>query len=62
MILGSHQLKGKVESIKDPFCLMEKVYGEDGDDDDKKTLIAYQVIGIVKQKFLFNSYPKVIMR
>ena len=58
MILGSHQLKGKIEKLKEPFCLMEKVYNKE----NQSLLEAYQVIGIVKQKYLFSDYPKVIMR
>mmetsp|Transcript_18577 Transcript_18577/g.44853 ORF Transcript_18577/g.44853 Transcript_18577/m.44853 type:complete len:193 (+) Transcript_18577:82-660(+) len=57
MILGSHQLKGKIEKLKEPFCLMEKVYNK-----ENQSLEAYQVVGIVKQKYLFSQYPKVIMR
>jgi hypothetical protein len=56
MILGSHQLKGQVETLKEPFCVMEKQY------DGNQNLRSYQVIGVVRQKLLFNSYPKVIMR
>ena len=58
MILGSHQLKGSVETLKDPFCLMEKKYTSE----QPKELKAYQIKGAVTQKYLFNSYPKVIMR
>jgi hypothetical protein len=56
MILGSHQLKGKVEQLKEPFCVMEKQY------DENQQLQAYLVVGVVKQKLMFNQYPKVIMR
>jgi hypothetical protein len=38
---------------------MEKKYAEEA---GQKTLQAYNIIGVVKQKYLFNSYPKVIMR
>jgi hypothetical protein len=60
MILGSHQLKGKVEKLKQPFCLMEKVYSNGNGHGG--SLEAYQVIGIVRQRYLFSEYPKVIMR
>jgi hypothetical protein len=59
MILGNHQLKGTVEKLKESFCLMQKKYDENI---EPKALDSYQIIGIVKQKYLFNSYPKVIMR
>jgi predicted translin family RNA/ssDNA-binding protein len=56
MILGSHQLKGKVEQLNEPFTVMEKQY------DENKNLESYQVVGVVRQKLMFNQYPKVIMR
>ena len=56
MVLGSHQLKGSVETLKQPFCLLRKQYNH------AKELQSYQIKGIVKQKYLFNNYPKVIMR
>ena len=57
MTLGSHQLKGKVEKLKEPFNVMEKVY-----DENQQTLKCYKIIGIVKERLIFNQYPKVIMR
>ena len=57
MILGSHQLKGKVEKLKQPFCIMEKTYNPDTEELD-----CYKVVGVIRQKILFNQYPKVIMR
>lgn len=54
MILGSHQLKGKVETLKEPFCIMEKEYVNEK--------LHYQVVGVVQEKLLFNQYPKIIMR
>ena len=59
MILGNHQLKGEVVKLKDPFCLMEKTYDESV---TPKQIKAYQIIGIVTEKFLFKTYPKAIMR
>jgi len=59
MILGSHQLTGEEKKIDDPFCLMEKKYKEGV---TPKQIESYQIIGIVKKKFLFKNYPKVIMR
>ena len=55
-IVGSHQLKGKIESLKQPFCVLKKVY------DEKQQLQQYEVVGMVQSKFLFNQYPKTIMR
>lgn len=54
MILGTHELKGKVEKLKQPFCILEKQSDEEN--------ASYEVTGVVKQKLLFNQYPKIIMR
>ena len=62
MTLGTHRLKGTVEQLKLPFCVLEKdCTGEDDDDDDEHQT-CYHVKGIVTKKLLFNSYPKTIMR
>eukprot|EP00533_Pseudo-nitzschia_delicatissima_P011087 CAMPEP_0116101416 /NCGR_PEP_ID=MMETSP0327-20121206/12800_1 /TAXON_ID=44447 /ORGANISM="Pseudo-nitzschia delicatissima, Strain B596" /LENGTH=134 /DNA_ID=CAMNT_0003593379 /DNA_START=110 /DNA_END=514 /DNA_ORIENTATION=- len=59
MILGNHQLTGEVVKLKDSFCLMEKKYDESV---TPKKIEAYQIIGMVTEKFLFKNYPKAIMR
>lgn len=54
MILGSHELKGEVLTLKEPFCVMNKrKRGEEVD---------YTVVGVVAKKLLFDRYPKTIMR
>ena len=50
MIIGSHALQGKLEELKQPYCILQK---EDGE---------YRVRGVVSKKILFNQYPKTIMR
>jgi hypothetical protein len=57
VILGNHQLKSTVDGLKEPFCLME----ENNVNLEPKELDSYHIIGIAKQKHLFNSYPKIIM-
>jgi hypothetical protein len=57
MILGSHQLKGKIENLKENFFVMEKQY-----DEKTERLESYRVVGVIKTKYMFNQYPKVIMR
>lgn len=52
MILGSHELKGSVEKLKRPFCLLKKEAGG----------ASYTVTGLITTKLLFNKYPKTIMR
>lgn len=56
MILGSHELKGKVENLKESLCVMQKNF------DGAKDIESYMVVGIIKKKLIFNQYPKVIMR
>ena len=57
MILGSHELKGKIETLKEPLTLMEKKYNE-----ETQSIEAYHVKAVIRQKLIFNQYPKVIMR
>lgn len=54
MVLGSHELKGEVLTLKEPFCVMKKRKRDDKVD--------YKVAGVVTKKILFNQYPKSIMR
>lgn len=60
MVLGTHELKGKVEKLKQPFCILEKKSTSGSDDGTGAE--SYEVTGVVKQKLLFNQYPKIIMR
>jgi len=64
MILGSHELKGNVEELKDPFCVFEKIRGKaSGMTDENSTPdLQYKVVGVVHKKLLFNNYPKTIMK
>lgn len=55
MILGSHELRGKIETLKQPFCVLEKETEDDG-------ATSYRVGGIVTHKLLFDKYPKIILR
>jgi hypothetical protein len=54
MIVGSHELKGNVEKLKQPFAVMKKRKRDETAD--------YEVIGVITSKYLFNQYPKSIMR
>lgn len=60
MILGTHELEGKVESLKQPFCVLEKETTASPTNINGST--SYRVGGIVTQKLLFDKYPKVILR
>jgi hypothetical protein len=55
MIIGSHELIGRTENLKEPFCVFEKIYSDGGE-------LEYKVVGVIKKKLLFNNYPKTIMK
>lgn len=55
MILGTHELKGEVVMLKEPFCVMNKRKRDEEEVD-------YTVVGVVTKKLLFDRYPKTIMR
>ena len=61
MIIGTHELRGKVEDLAQPFCVLQKAYNNKNadDDDDSKE---YRITGLVNRKIVFNRYPKTIMR
>lgn len=56
MVLGSHELKGSIVSLKEPFAVMKKRKRDDED------AVDYQVVGLITKKLLFDRYPKSIMR
>jgi Ctf8 len=61
MILGSHELKGTIEDLKQPFCVLKKEHDSSADDGNK-TNSQYTIQGVITKKILFNQYPKIIMR
>jgi len=62
MIIGSHELKGNIQSLTHPLVLLRQgsKQNEDIRVDDKTR--NYVIAGVIKKKILFNSYPKIIMR
>jgi len=54
MTVGSHEMKGNVEVLKQPFAIMKK-HKQDNNTE-------YEVVGVITKKFLFDQYPKSIMR
>jgi len=54
MTVGSHELNGKIEALKQPFAVMKKRKLEETTE--------YEIVGVVTKKFLFDQYPKSIMR
>jgi hypothetical protein len=78
MILGTHQLTGKIETLKEPFCVMERrrrgsssngsatnmEFEDDyqNENQERSNQTSFHIVGVVRRKFLFNQYPKSIMR
>jgi hypothetical protein len=63
MIIGSHELKGNIQTLAHPLVLLRQ--GSKLEDDEmgnNKRELSYVIAGVVKKKILFNSYPKIIMR
>ena len=94
-MIGSHELRGKIEELKQPFVVMRpqisstqnkrqrlenggaKIMNESNENsriisdnqkdtngntkNDQSTRI-YQMVGVVKKRFLFDRYPKSIVR
>ena len=61
IVVGTHEIRGKIEKLPKPFLVLRK--GTANKTDSGETGEAVVVIeGIIEEKFLFNSYPKTIMR
>jgi len=59
MIVGTHEIKGKVEELKKQFVVLQKNYCSADENDSE---VQYEISGVVKKKILFNQYPKTIMK
>lgn len=55
MIVGSHELRGSIIKLKQPFAVLRKQKGSESD-------VEYEVVGMITKKVLFDQYPKSIMR
>uniref|UniRef100_A0A6U6DE37 Chromosome transmission fidelity protein 8 n=1 Tax=Odontella aurita TaxID=265563 RepID=A0A6U6DE37_9STRA len=66
MTMGSHELKGKVEELKQPFVILRKrkrpENGGDVGGGSGGGETSFEVAGIIRKKMLFDQYPKSIMR
>jgi len=53
-IIGTHELKGTIVKLKNPYLVCQKRGGAGSE--------SVTVKGVVTTKYLFDSYPKTIMR
>lgn len=61
MVVGTHELRGTIQDLAQPFvCLQPTTVGTGGEDATSSS--GYIVTGIVNRKILFNQYPKTLMR
>ncbi|GMH86474.1 hypothetical protein TrST_g3351 [Triparma strigata] len=56
LLVGTHEIKGKIVKLKKPLLLVRKKKSSD----DKP--LPVEAEGIITEKYLFNGYPKTIMR
>ena len=65
MTIASHELKGKVIELKEPFLVLRKrkrSSNEEEEEDKKGNNVEFEITGMIKKKVLFDKYPKSIMR
>ena len=62
MTIASHELKGKVIELKEPFLVLRKRKRSSNEEEDKKGNVEFEITGMIKKKVLFDNYPKSIMR
>ena len=62
MTIASHELKGKVIELKEPFLVLRKRKRSSNEEEDKKGNVEFEITGMIKKKVLFDKYPKSIMR
>ena len=73
MTIASHELKGKVQKLKQPFVIMRPFKRDRNDEENmliddsnssckRQKRNGYTIAGIVRTKILFDQYPKSIMK
>ncbi|GMI00553.1 hypothetical protein TrLO_g8319 [Triparma laevis f. longispina] len=58
LLVGTHEIKGKIIKLKKPLLLVRKQKSEP----NSTTPLPVLAEGIITEKYLFNGYPKTIMR
>ena len=65
MTIASHELKGKVIELKEPFLVLRKRKRSSEEEEENqfnRDKVEFEITGIIKKKILFDNYPKSIMR
>ena len=68
LIIGTHELRGTAEDLSQPFCVLRKKRkrqehpSEEDNGADSPQHCHYEIAGVVRRKYVFNQYPKTIMR
>ena len=63
MTIASHELKGKVIELKEPFLVLRKRKRSSEEENQfNSDKVEFEITGIIKKKILFDNYPKSIMR
>lgn len=75
MIIGTHEIKGAVEKLDQPYCVLQKNTNSNCDETNQRntvssttidntvtTTTSYELVGVVTSKILFKNYPKTIVR
>eukprot|EP00877_Chromochloris_zofingiensis_P000855 jgi/Chrzof1/10770/Cz05g11170.t1 len=55
LTIGYHQLEGKRVPLKKPIAILEK------DNNDSSGNTKYNVVGVVRQKYLFKTRPRALI-
>jgi hypothetical protein len=76
LIIGTHELRGVIQDLAQPFCVLQKQKQEQtsqsnnnnptmekgNSHDPRDGTCRYEIAGVVRRKILFANYPKTLMR